>query len=215
MCESSESDFIKERVDAIKETIHFFSNDCQSDTEVWVVRRFLSQLRMEFSDDETIPSSDEPVDVVYRDAKFQVKEIMDKDRRRDDENRESLRKAKTATSDFDLLEPEPYRPPKKIDCSDIVPVVAEEAYKLQKRKYGPSECMSTDLLFYFNLKDIYVVGDKFPTVEPYSSRMAAWRSVSVVSNDCALVLHVSQSAPGFLKKAKGKVHRNLSVWSDD
>lgn len=214
MCKPSESDFIKERVDAIKEAIHFFSNDCQSDTEVWVVRHFLSQLRIEFSDDEITPSSDEPVDVVYRDARFQVKEIMDEDRKRGDENKESLRKAEAATSASEVLEPEPYRPPQKMVCANLVPIVAEEASKLQKRKYGPSECMSTDLLFYFNLKDIHVVGDKFPAVDPYSSRMAAWRSVSVVSGDCALVLHVSQSAPGFLKTTKGKVHRNLSVWLD-
>jgi len=211
MCKPSESDFIKERVNAIKEAIHFFSNDCKPDREVWVVMHFLSQLRIEFSNEEIDASSDEPADVVYCDARFQVKEIIDKDRKRCDEYRESLRKAETATSASDLLEH--YRP-QKIACSDIVPIVAEQASKWQ-RKYGPSECMSTDLLFYFNLQDIHVVGDKFPAVDPYSSRMAAWRSVSVDSGDCALVLHVSQSAPSFLKTAQDKVHRNLSVCLDD
>jgi len=211
MCKPSESDFIKERVDAIKEAIHFFSNDCQTDTEVWVVRHFLSQLRIEFSDDEIIPSSDEPADVVYCDARFQVKEIMDKDRKRGDEYRESLRKAEAATSASELLE---HYQPQKVTYADIVPIVAKDASKWQK-KYGPSERISTDLLFYFNLQDISIVGDKFPDVAPYSSKMAVWRSVSLASNDCALVLHVSESAPSFLKTAEGKVHRNPSVWSDD
>lgn len=207
----SESDFIKERVDAIKEALHFFSNDCKPDREVWVVRHFLSQLGIEFSNEEIGASSDEPVDVVYSDARFQVKEIMDKNRKRADEYREALRKAETATSASDLIE---YYRHQKIACSDIVPIVAEQASKLE-RKYGPSERMSADLLFYFNLQDIHVVGDMFPAVDAYSSKMAGWRSVSVDSGDCALVLHISQSAPSFLKTAKGKVHRNLSVSLDD
>ena len=93
--------------------------------------------------------------------------------------------------------------------------MAERASKLRQQKYGPSECMSTDLLFYFNLQDIHIVGDMFPAVDLYSSKMAAWRSVSVFLGDCAFVLHVSEKAPVFLKTAKGKVHRNLSVCFDD
>jgi len=211
MCETTESNFVKKHVDAIKESIHFFSNDCKSDREIWVVRHFLSQLCIEFSNEEIYVSSDEPIDVVYSDARFQVKEIVDKGRKRHDEYRESLQKAEAATSASDLLEP--YRP-QKIGCSDIVPIVAEQASRW-KQKYGPSECMSTDLLFYFNLQDIHIVGDIFPAVDLFSSKMAAWRSVSVYTGDCALVLHVSQSAPSFLKTAKGKVHRNLSVYLDD
>ena len=80
----SESNFIKERIKTVEEDIHFFSSDCKSVREVWVVKHFLSQLQIEFSDDEINPSSDEPADVVYCDARFQVKEIMDKNRKRSD-----------------------------------------------------------------------------------------------------------------------------------
>ena len=203
MCRTPESEFIKESVEAIKESIRFFSNDCKTDREIWVVRNFLSKLCIMFSDEEIYASPDEPADVVYCDARFQVKEIIDKDRRRGDEFRESLRKAETATSASDLFE---YYPFQKMNCADVVPIVAQQASDWQ-RKYGPSERMSIDLLFYFNLQGIHVVGDIFPDVDTYSSKMAEWRSVSVVSDDFALVLHVSQNAPGFLKTAKGKVHR--------
>jgi len=212
MCKLPESDFIKERVDAIKEAIHFFSNNCKSDREVWVVRHFLSQLCIEFSNEEIHASSDEPVEVVYCDARFQVKEILDESRKRGDENRESLRKAEIATSDSVFFKP--YSPSQKMICDDVASIVAEQAFEWQQ-KYGPSECMSTDLLFYFNLQNIHVVGDVLTDVDSYSSKMAAWRSVSVCSGDCAFVLYVSEKAPGFLKTAKGKVHRNLSVWFDD
>ena len=211
MCKLPESDFIKERIDAIKEAIHFFSNDCQSDTEVWVVRHFLSQLCIEFSNEEIKASSNKLVDVVYCDAKFQVKEIYDEGRKRHDEYKEPLRKAEIATSDF----VKSYSPSQKMTCDEVVPMVAERALKLRQQKYGPSECESTDLLFYFNLLKIHVVGDVLTDVDSYSSKMATWRSVSVFSGDCAFVLHVSEKAPGFLKTAKGKVHRNLSVWFDD
>jgi len=211
MCKLPESDFIKERVDAIKETIHFISNDCKSEREVWVVRHFLSQLCIDFSNEEIHASSDEPVDVVYCDAKFQVKEIYDKGRKRGDEYKESLRKAKIAISASDLFEP--YSPQKMI-CDDVASIVAKLA-SVWQQKYGPSECMSTDLLFYFNLQDIHIVGNVLTDVDAYSSEMAAWRSVSVFLGDCAFVLHVSEKAPGFLKTAKGKVHRNPSVWFDD
>jgi len=211
MCKLPESDFIKERVDAIKETIHFISNDCKSEREVWVVRHFLSQLCIDFSNEEIHASSDEPVDVVYCDAKFQVKEIYDKGRKRGDEYKESLRKAKIAISASDLFEP--YSPQKMI-CDDVASIVAKLA-SVWQQKYGPSECMSTDLLFYFNLQDIHIVGNVLTDVDAYSSEMAAWRSVSVFLGDCAFVLHVSEKAPGFLKTAKGKVHRNPSVYFDD
>jgi len=211
MCKLPESDFIKERVDAIKEAIHFISNNCKSDREVWVVRHFLSQLCIDFSNEEIHASSDEPVDVVYCDAKFQVKEIYDKGRKRGDEYKESLRKAKTAISASDLLEP---YSPQNMTCDDVASIVAKQASEWQQ-KYGPSECMSTDLLFYFNLQDIHVVGNVLTDVDAYSSKMAAWRSVSVLLGDCAFVLHVSKKAPGFLKTAKGKVHRNPSVCFDD
>lgn len=211
MCNTPERDFIKELINERKESICFFSNKCKSEREVWVVRHFLSQLRIEFSDEEITPSQNEPVDVIYSDARFQVKEILDENRRRGDEYRESLLKAENATSPSDLLE---HYQPNMITCADIVPIVAKKAFELQQ-KYGPSERISIDLLFYLNLQDIHVVGDIFPDVDCYSSIMAGWRSVSVDSGDCALVLHVSQRAPSFMKTSKGKVHRNLSFWLDE
>lgn len=211
MCKYSENGFIEERIEAAKEDFRFFSNDCKSVRELWVVKHFLYQLRIEFSNDEISPSSDEPADVVYQEARFQVKEIMNKNRKRNDEYKESLRKAERSTSASDFLEP--YRP-QKITCSDLVPIVAEQSLKYQ-RKYGPRERTSTDLLFYFNLQDIHIVGNIFPDVDPYSSKMSGWRSVSVYSGDCALVLHVSLSAPNFLKTSKGKVHRNPLACFDD
>ncbi len=207
MCKSSENDLIEKCKEALKKDFRFFSNACKPDREVWVVKHFLLQLGIEFSDEDIHESSDEPVDVNYCDAKFQIKEIMDNNRKRRDEYKESLRKTGTATSYSDLLEHSPL--PRRITFDEVVSVIAKQASKW-KQKYGPSECMSTDLLFYFNLQDIYMIGNVLANLNTYSSKMAAWRSVSVLSNSCAFVLHVSEDAPDFLKKAKGKVYRKLS-----
>lgn len=212
MCKHFETDFIKEHVDTLKKNIHFFSNKCKPNREVWVVRRFLSQIGIAFSNEAICASSEEPIDVVYHDARFQVKEIIDENRKRGNENKALLRKAENATSISDL--PEPYQTPQTITCSDIVPIAADLAFKWQ-HKYGPNESISTDLIFYFNLQNIYVAGNTFPSIDSYSSKMTAWRSVSVCSNDCALVLHISQRAPYFLKIAQNKVHRNPLSWFVD
>ncbi len=202
---------MKEIVDTTMKSIHFFSNDCKPKREVWVVENFLSQLGIAFSKDQIIKSSDEPVDVIYREARFQVKEIMDEGRRRGDELRELLQKAKIATSLSELSEP--YHPQEK-SCYDLAYFVTDKAAEWVQ-KYGPSERMSTDLLFYFNLQDVDVVGDKLPAVATNSSKMATWRSVSVTSGDCGIVVHVSEAAPDFLKTAMGKVHRNLQGYFDE
>jgi len=206
MCKNPERAFIKGRVETIKEARHFLSNACKRDREVWVVAHFLSQPHIKASEGEIQPSSDEPADVVYREAGFQVKEILDEGRKRGDEYKESLRKAENATSASEFLEE--YRP-KKTGCRDLVHVVAKEARKWTC-KYGPSEAAFVDLLWYFNLQDTHIVRDELPEDDPHLVVMKEWRSVSVCAGDCALVLGVSEHAPSFLKEAKGKIYRNRS-----
>lgn len=211
MCDSSDAEFIKDTIEAIKEARHFFANECKPDREKWVVSQFLFQLDIKFAKEDVRESQDEPADVDYRNARFQVKEIYDEGRRRGDEYKESLRKAETATSTSDFLEP---YSPQKITCDDVVSLAAKQA-SMWQQKYGAFECSSTDLLFYFNYKDTHVSGDMLTDVGAHSSEMAAWRSVSVFAGDCAFVLHASEKAPDFLKTAKGKVYRNPTVYFDD
>lgn len=202
----TEKEYIKQHVEAIKESIHFFSNECQKDREIWVTRNFLSLLNVEYSENEVQPSLEEPSDVIFRDARFQVKEILDKDRKRGDEYKEELLKAEKATVLSDLLES---YSPQMITCDDVAALVVNRASKLN-RKYGPFERAAIDLLFYFNLQDVHVKGDIICDVDFYSSKISTWRSVSVYTGDCAFVLHVSEKAPDFLKAAKVTVFRKLS-----
>lgn len=61
-----------------REHARFFSNSAKPERERWVVREFLANLSISVSEDGlTSPSQNDDVDVIFRDAKFQVKEILD------------------------------------------------------------------------------------------------------------------------------------------
>jgi hypothetical protein len=82
---SEEKEFIRERIEAIKESIYYFSNELKPERERWVVDRLLDYIGIERTKDEVKSLNDEPIDVKFRDGCFQVKEILEKDRKRTDE----------------------------------------------------------------------------------------------------------------------------------
>jgi len=61
------------------------------------------------------------------------------------------------------------------------------------------------MLFYVNLQDADISGEVVDVDEAKLEKQA-WRSVSVVTNNCAVVLYASQAAPDFLRGALGKVY---------
>jgi hypothetical protein len=202
---SEEKEFIIERIEAIKESIHFFSNELKPERERWVVDRLLDYIGIERTKDEVKSSNDEPIDVIFRDGCFQVKEILDKDRKRTDEYKNSLKKAERATKIEDLFEP--YSP---IDFKlDEVLVVIFDQVKKWTRKYPPEVRKTLDLLFYLNFQDVHIqfVGNEVPKVNIDHDDHKSWRSVSVVENECAFVVCANQSAPGYLKKVVGRIFR--------
>lgn len=88
-------DWKEKCVRALKESLTFFSNKEKLNREKWVVRKLLRALRINFEETELM-EAEEPVDVSFRDAGFQVKEIMDEGRRRTDEFKAALKRAETA-----------------------------------------------------------------------------------------------------------------------
>jgi len=210
-----DGNMMQERIDAVKEAHRFFSKAGKSgkeksEKEEWPVTCFLSHLQIPFDSGELVVEPGEPVDVTFRDARFQNKEIIDGGRKRTDEYREAVQKAERAASTRDLLE---YYTPIKIAVAQVGERVVAETTKLnEKKKYAPSECMRLDLLFYFNLQGVHVVGDAVPEKAMQSDQLRKWRSVSVFSSDFAYVLFASESAPDFLRSAMGTIHRNCRDW---
>ncbi len=193
----TEADWKNERIQALKESLVFFSNSEKLNREKWVVRCFLHALGVRFKDEE-MTEAQEPVDVAFRDAGFQVKELLDDGRRRTDEFKNKLETAKSAKDLDELLE---HYTPIDISFSEAAQrcsVYGESL--LNQSKYGPRECKKIDLLCYFNWLDHHVV----PPLE-VPKKVVGFRSLSVVSNRYCAVVCADSSAPAFLRDNVGKV----------
>ncbi len=101
----------------------FFSNDNKLEREKYVVRNLLGACEVSCSESPLL-EADEPADVQFENCRFQVKEILNEGRRRFDELRESLERAKNASSQDDLREP---YTPRDLDVAEIVRLTLERA----------------------------------------------------------------------------------------
>ncbi|MBW8075630.1 MAG: hypothetical protein GJU74_09655 [Metallibacterium scheffleri] len=192
----TDSDWKEERVQALKESLSFFSNAEKLNREKWVVRQLLKALHVDFREEEMNEAA-EPVDVAFRNAGFQVKEILDEGRRRTDEYKNKLERAKSAQHFGELLE---HYTPLDISFSEVVQQCYAYAESLlTQSKYGPHECKNIDLLCYFNWQDYGVV----PPID-VPVKEIGFRSLSVVSNRYCAVVYASSNAPTFLKGNIGK-----------
>jgi hypothetical protein len=184
----------------IQASVAHLSNQGKFERERWVADRFLTRLRVRFTGDELI-KGDEPIDVAFRDACFQVKEIMDEDRKRLDEYRADLVRLETATGPADLFT---YYEPKDLTVVDVVNKVEIGAARW-RNNYGPNERSKLDLLFYVNLLGVEIVDDGTP-LRPVDGN--GFRSISFVTDRTAAVLFAGQSAPAFLRTNAGAICRD-------
>ena len=131
---------------ALKESVAYFSSANQGALDQWVVEQFLTNLGLEFGANEVIRQREDPPDVIFRRAAFEVKEILDPGRRRHDEYSAAPAKALTTSDPADLAE--------DVDLEDITPVeigiVVAELAQILCCKYEPRFRPTLDLLAYVN-----------------------------------------------------------------
>lgn len=201
--DEEQQDLINSHVEGLKETLEFFSPEKKVERELWIGRKFLSYLGFGDVLDEIQPSDDEPPDLIFREAKFELKEIMDEGRLRGKEYKEALATAKQATSYSDLLEE--YSPQSLAIC-DAAEIACQQAH-FWSQKYASAVARNLDLLFYLNWQDYSIDGNSLECLEALNQEhFHMWRSVSVVSNDCAFVLSGHEESPGFIFGAIGNVY---------
>jgi len=117
-----------------------FSNPQTPKRERMVVRAFLRCIGEVFEDSEIVASSEEPIDVRFRVADFQIMEIVGDNkrglewRRRQDRYRDAQRIA-------DLLEP--YTPSQPMSFDDAAQLVADRL-SAKVARYGAAACASLD-----------------------------------------------------------------------
>jgi hypothetical protein len=173
-----------------REDERFFSNAAKAERELWVVREFLNSLEMPFEDSEfTVTPQYSDADVLFRDARFQVKEIAEPGIQRHAEFRSYRLRAESATCIEDLVEPTEAR---DIILSNAYLLIFERASSL---RYAPAVKANLDLLCY--------------VTRPYSGlgteeerrqlERTGWHSISCLYGTRALVLSPAVNAPPFLR----------------
>ena len=198
--EKSEREVLKKLRRDAEEAEALFSNAGQELQERTAVAGLLRVLGVDFREDEIVKCDSEPIDVSFRDARFQVTEILDRGRPRNLEIKRRSDRAKDAKHLRDLVEPgtissDPMAP------DELVALVSERCREKARRYAG--ECSDIDLLIYVNLRRRHL-HPSWPLPEAAALASLGWRSVSVIMERFAVVLWAAESAPAFLLERKGQ-----------
>ena len=184
-----------------------FSNAQKPERERMVVRAFLRCAGEAFEDREIIPSSEEPIDVKFRSADFQIMEIVG-NKRRGLEWRQRQDRYRDAQNVADVLEP--YTPSQPMSFDNAAQLVADRLSEKAAR-YGTATCASLDALVYVDLHNRHL----WP-LEPADHAQAAvvlqaqgWRSVSMLFVPYGVVLLAAPTAPAVISARAGRV---LNEW---
>lgn len=187
------------------ESVDYFRTSNKPERERWVVQTFLKKSRINYTSAEVIQGEDPP-DVQFRDANFEIKEILDPGRRRPQEYKEGLDEAINATTPADLVKPAPFN---SLTISKVYELVLESAQELATKKYPLDLRRKLDLLFYLNLLNTYeFIETPFPDTSKLST--LGWRSVSLIKGYSSCVLIATIDAPAFIQNAIGLIaHRDV------
>jgi len=200
-----EKKILNEQIKKVKKSVDFFSGNKKKDREKWVVKQFLNNFHIKFKETEIEISSEEPPDIIFSDARFEIKEILDEDRKRHKEYKEALEKAKNTTKVSDLFE---RFSPQETTIQNIAELIEQKLneYILDSELYP-----KIDMLFYVNLQDIFFVKNS-----AYSfldkKLWQKWRSVSMVENGkINFVFWARDNASDFIKSNSGKFIKNKNL----
>jgi Putative endonuclease, protein of unknown function (DUF1780) len=209
MCDSRE--LIELTIEHTKDSIGFFSEKHKKEREQAVCRAFLRFLGIPFTESELGVRTDDPPDVCFRAARFEILEVLDKDRPRHQELKEFLKTLSGMKCDCELWQDLPdYQP---LSVAQMVQLVESKSKLSPKaRKYGPSLCSSLDALVYVNLRRTSLRPNG--TLEAVSAiACQGWRSVSVVFAPFSYVCHAAPEAPDFLRCYVGQLRQKWK-WPD-
>lgn len=155
---------------------------------------FINNFHIEFDESEVLSLAVDPPDVIFRDARFEIKEIMDPGRRRHDEAKEgrAYANANGGQSRFVQYTPKDLTPQR---IGNLVTLALDEL--ATKGRYTYEQRSDIDLLFYVNKLEFWFKSGEMPdsiAFEPYG-----WRSVSAIfATQKSMTFHARRGAPQFL-----------------
>jgi len=184
------------------ETITFFSNsngnEEKEERERSTCRAFLRTIGVAFEEKELLAPapSGEPSDVDFRSARFQIREILDQNRKRGDEWKKKLKEYSEKKQAKEWLKP--YSLSTSIELQELMPKIVQALLeKFNKPNYGAVVCSSIDALVYVNLKDQHLAThSNMPNLDELRSQ--GWRSVSLLFPPYGVILYADSMAPDFL-----------------
>ena len=196
-----DSDYLRLLTRQAEEANAFLSNARRWERERWVCQRLLTALNVRHRQDE-FSTGQEPPDVLFRDANFEVFFVLDKGRRLNDEWKEELERRRSALSLSQLLRRETR--PRRIPAVELQarrsPTLRKKAHNYRERGLDLGDL---DLLAYVSLKrDVLDLNSHFPPPGEYLRQ--GWRSLSLVGPRFARVLFAHPDAPDFLRQNLGR-----------
>ena len=146
-----DKEFIEKYKQDLLEAIAFYSNESKAKRELWVAREFLTNLQIEVSEKRLIPVSDDPPDIQFQVANFEIKKIMDENRQRHKEYRDALLKCDLVKNSSEILES---YTPKDLTFQDIIDITIYELSKYQQI-YSPDIKQNLDQISHGELSQLY------------------------------------------------------------
>ncbi len=197
-----DSDYLRLLTHQAEQANAFLSNARKWERERWVCQRLLQALNIDHRLEEFTVADQEPPDVLFREACFEVFFVLDQGRRLNDEWRAELERRRSAFSLSQLVRREAR--PRRIPTADLqarlAPTLRKKAHNYSERGLDLGEL---DLVAFVNLKRaVPDFNSHFPP--PTEFLRQGWRSLSLVGPTFARVLFAHPDAPGFLRGNLGR-----------
>ncbi|MCE9549411.1 MAG: DUF1780 domain-containing protein [Betaproteobacteria bacterium] len=187
--------FLENLIAHAAETRVFLGNKMKPERERAVCRAFLRAIGVLFDENELVAPTIEPTDVAFRDARFQVRDLL-RGRKRGDDWKDKKGQYDQAQSIADLVER--YSPPVPVSLASLVPEVTE-ALSEKAAKYSTG-CSGLDALIYVDLRDAFLEANS-PMPDTAELEHQGWRSVSLFFSPYGATLFAGGHAPSFLRDA--------------
>lgn len=197
-----DSDYLRLLTIQAEQANSFLSNARKWERERWVCERLLQGLNIAHRNEDFTAAGQEPPDVLFRDACFEVFFVLDEGRRLNDEWREELERRRSADSLSELVRRQ--AKPKRIPAPDLLerlgPTLRKKAGNYRERGLDLSKL---DLIAFVSLKrEVLDLNSHFPPPTEYLRQ--GWRSLSLVGPTFARVLFAHPDAPDFLRTNLGR-----------
>ena len=199
MKDEAEKKYIDDLIAHTEETLRLLSNEKKSERERMVCVAFLRCLGIPFSIEDIESPQDDPPDVIFSMAFFEIMEVFAPPRMRGDEYKKRYEILKNADNVEDTLLP--YRSPTPISHQKIYEIIRLGLEKKANR-YGKQTCSSLDPLVYPSLQNRFLnPTTDIPAFDNLSEQ--GWRSVSFVIPPYSYVVFANENAPDFLVQNQG------------